>query len=156
MKKEIYTEIAIAAPPAAVWRVLLDTPAYPDWNPFIVRLDGTLEPGTRPGVTIRLQADRCMNFKPVVIRRLENRELRWIGRTGFAGLFDGEHSLAIEPDDAGSLFVHREIFSGILLPFLWSRLKRRVAAGFEAMNVALKDRVESLAGGGSMETNKNS
>lgn len=155
MKKEIYTEIEIAASPAQVWRALLDVAAYPDWNPFIVRVAGSLEPGSRPDVSIQLQPGRCVSFKPVVIRRLDNRELRWIGRTGFAGLFDGEHSLAIEPDGAGSLFVQREIFSGVLLPFLWPRLKRRVAAGFDAMNGALKLRVESGAGDGSMSIKKN-
>ena len=37
---------------------------------------------------------------------------------------------------------HHEQFSGRLLPLLWSRFEREVRPGFEAMNAALKARVE--------------
>lgn len=36
----ITTEIEIAAPPDAVWAVLVDYDRYSEWNPFISKLSG--------------------------------------------------------------------------------------------------------------------
>jgi Polyketide cyclase / dehydrase and lipid transport len=38
--KEIHTEIEINAPGESVWRALTDFAAYPEWNPFIRRVEG--------------------------------------------------------------------------------------------------------------------
>ena len=45
--REIRAETVIAAPPEAVWRVLTDFAAYPDWNPFIRSIEGKPWVGTR-------------------------------------------------------------------------------------------------------------
>jgi uncharacterized protein YndB with AHSA1/START domain len=47
MRTEISREIEIDAPPDAVWAVLADTGAYPEWNPFVRRLSGELREGER-------------------------------------------------------------------------------------------------------------
>jgi uncharacterized protein YndB with AHSA1/START domain len=39
------SEREIEAPPDVVWRVLTDFAAYPEWNPFIVRIGGDLTVG---------------------------------------------------------------------------------------------------------------
>jgi len=43
MTWHIATEILIQAPPTRVWQVLTDFGAYPQWNPFIVSLQGEAE-----------------------------------------------------------------------------------------------------------------
>jgi hypothetical protein len=45
---EIEKVIEIDAPPADVWRVLLDFDAYGEWNPFIRSISGRVEPGEAP------------------------------------------------------------------------------------------------------------
>jgi len=40
MAPSVSTEIDIAAPPSAVWKVLTDYDRYPDWNPFLIKLCG--------------------------------------------------------------------------------------------------------------------
>ena len=45
--KEIRTEIQINASASAVWNVLTDFRAYPDWNPFMVYLKGKPAVGER-------------------------------------------------------------------------------------------------------------
>jgi len=45
--------LILAAPSAAVWRVLTDVAAYPDRNPFIRSTEGKPRVGTRLPVEIR-------------------------------------------------------------------------------------------------------
>ena len=86
-----------------------------------------------------------MTFKPTVRAVHANRELRWLGRLLVPGIFDGEHSLQIEPLDGGrSRFVQSERFSGLLVGLVKGALAK-TAAGFEQMNTALKERVEQQA-----------
>jgi hypothetical protein len=84
-----------------------------------------------------------MTFRPTVRAARPGRELRWLGHLLVAGLFDGEHSFQIEPLGAGrSRFTQAERFSGLLVrPFGGGLAKTE--RGFEAMNRALKARVES-------------
>jgi hypothetical protein len=59
-------------------------------------------------------------------------------------VFDGEHVFELEPlDTGGTRFVHRESFRGILVPPLAKTLDTKTRRGFEAMNQALKDEVET-------------
>ena len=45
MTRRIDTEILIQASSERVWAVLTDFAAYPEWNPFIVSLEGKAEWG---------------------------------------------------------------------------------------------------------------
>lgn len=51
MSASITATIDIDASPRAVWEVLTDFAAYPDWNPFVDRSEGTPEVGTRSSST---------------------------------------------------------------------------------------------------------
>jgi hypothetical protein len=135
-------EIEIEATPEAVWAVLADTASYPDWNPFVRRLEGELREGERLEARIAPPGGREMTFKPVVLAAQPGRELRWLGRLLLPHLFDGEHSFRLERlDDGRTRFVQSESFSGLLVPLLRSSLEK-TRRGFEEMNAALKERVE--------------
>jgi hypothetical protein len=140
------TEIDIAAPAARVWDVLTDFAAFPQWNPFIRRIDGVLAPRSRLVVRIQPPGGRPMTFRPTVLRVEPERELAWRGRTFVPGLFDGEHVFTLEPRGASVRFVHGETFSGLLVPVLRRSLETTTRQGFEAMNRALKARVEGTRG----------
>lgn len=143
MSTTIQHEIEIDAPPAAVWSVLADTSSYPDWNPFVRRLSGNLEEGARLEARIHAPGGRAMTFKPVVLAAEPERELRWRGRLFVPGLFDGEHCFRLEPLAGGrTRFIQSERFSGVLVRPL-RRMLAQTLVGFEQMNGALKERVES-------------
>ena len=143
MVRSISHTIEIDAAPDAVWRELADTASYPDWNPFVCRLEGDLEEGSRLEVEITPPEGRAMTFKPEVLAVKPGRELRWLGHLLVRGLFDGEHSFEIEPLGEGrSRFTQSERFSGLLVRPLGGGLGK-TQRGFEAMNRALKARAEA-------------
>jgi hypothetical protein len=142
--KEIHTEIEINAPAEKVWRALTDFVAYPEWNPFVRRVQGEVSVGARLQVFIQPSGGKGMSFRPTILVAVPNRELRWLGRLWLPGLFDGEHSFVIEPLGEGRVrFIQRERFGGLLLPLLSKMLDRDIRRGFEEMNQALKLRAES-------------
>lgn len=143
--RELRREIEVEAPPGRVWAVVIDFAAYPDWNPFIRRISGELLEGARLEVRIEPPEARATTFRPTVRAVEANRELRWLGRLLVPGIFDGEHSLRIEPLDGGrSRFVQSERFSGVLVGLVKGTLAK-TEAGFEQMNTALKARVEQTS-----------
>src|SRR5947208_11464185 len=142
MSRELRTEIEIAAPAERVWEILTDFDAYPEWNPFIKSLRGRPETSTKLEVRIEPPGGRGMTFKPTVLRAAPNRELRWLGRLLLPRLFDGEHSLRIEPTNGQVRFVQSERFNGVLVP-LFGKTLGQTREGFVQMNEALKRRAEA-------------
>ncbi len=141
MVREIATEIEIDASAQRVWAVLTDFAAYPGWNPFLLRVDGAPATGRR----IRFRFELPRGFRGLacatVLEAEPGKELRWAGSV--PGLFRGEHYFVIEQASAATLrFRHGEIFSGLLLPLVWPVLRSRGREVYDAMNLALKERVE--------------
>jgi len=142
--KELRASIDIDAPPERVWAVLTDLGGFEDWNPFITHAAGGLSEGARLRITIEPPGGRPMSFRPTVREVQPNRKIRWMGRFLVPGIFDGEHTLAIEPLGQGRVrFSQVERFSGALTMFS-GKLFDRTQRGFEAMNEAVKRRSESL------------
>ena len=133
--------VDIQAPAATVWQILTDIDQYAEWNPFMTRLSGRLALGERLTLSVR-PGTRTMTFRPTVLGFEDGALIRWRGRLGMPGLFDGEHELRLEPSpDGGTRFVQRESFTGLLVPMM-PRVLAETATGFAAMNVALRDRAE--------------
>lgn len=142
---ELRTEIHINATAEAVWSVLTDFESYPDWNPFIIELEGDVKEGNRIHVRISPPNSRTMDFKPEVLEFEENKSFRWKGKLWIRGIFDGEHIFELlEHEDGSTTLVHREIFGGILVPFFRKQLFTNTREGFILMNEGIKERAENL------------
>ena len=142
--KELHSEIEIKASAERVWRLLTDFASYPEWNPFIRQISGEPITGERLEVRIEPPGGRGMTFRPTVLNAEDNRELRWLGHLLVPGLFDGEHSLTIQPLEENRVrFVQREGFKGLLVPLFARSLENNTQRGFEEMNRALKERAEA-------------
>jgi hypothetical protein len=137
---EVITKIAINAPPAKVWSVLTDFSAYPAWNPFITRIAGT--PAVGQEIDADLHTTNITSRNHVKARILvadPEHQLRWRGV--LPGLFSGEHYWIVRAaPGGGSELEQGEVFRGVLVPFV---KPERLRVDYEAMNRAMKARVES-------------
>ena len=141
--RKIETQIHIKASTAAVWAQLMDFERYPEWNPFLVSVVGKAEVGSHLKNTIRNGERKEMKFEPEVLEVLAQKEFRWKGKLFLAGLFDGEHYFKLsELAEGETLLTHGENFTGVLSIVLYAMIGKDTQAGFEAMNKALKARVE--------------
>lgn len=137
----ISTAVEIDAPAARVWSVLVDLPAYREWNPFIVEANGTVAVGETLALRMALPGRDPMTITPRLLVVDQGRELRWKGRLLVSGLFDGEHAFVLTPLADGRTRVdHRELFSGLLLPIARPIVYDGTVQSFHALNAALAQR----------------
>jgi hypothetical protein len=141
----IDTAVTIDATPAAVWHVLTDFDRYDEWNPFILRASGRVAVGETLELHIRPPGGRTSTHRPTVVAAEAGRRLTWVGAASPRWLLVAEHDFQLALDTTGTgvrtVLRHRERFTGILVPFLRTTL-RRTARGFAELNQALKERVE--------------
>lgn len=145
-RAEMSTVIEINATPARVWEVLTDLGAYGQWNPMIVRAEGTLQQGKRLKIRFAPKGSRAYTFFPKLLVVDPPRELRWLGYPRLPGILDTEHYFVIAPAQGGmsTVMTHGAVEYGLLTPIA-SLFLSGTARHFEAMNQALKSRAESLA-----------
>lgn len=139
--KTITTSITIDASKEKVWEVLTNFEAYKNWNPFITKISGTLEPASRLKVTILPPEGQPMFIKPQVLSVDPGTGFQWVGNLFHPFIFTGTHSFRLEQTGTAVTFHHNEQFSGILVPVVSGVLKS-TELGFQKMNKALKDYVE--------------
>jgi hypothetical protein len=143
--KSLRSQIEINASAQRVWEVFTDAAAYPEWNPFIPHLAGRFRSGEKLKVRLAPPGGIAMTFRPQVLIAEPMQEVRWLGHLVVPGLFDGEHRFSLETLDASRIrFTQEETFTGILVPLFIRSFGEQTLAGFEAMNLALKQRAESL------------
>ncbi|MBO0343497.1 SRPBCC domain-containing protein [Flagellimonas profundi] len=140
MTKEIRTKIEINASPEKIWTVLTHQENYPNWNPFIRKMEGKLSIGERLQVIIQMNNSSKMTFKPIVLELEENQVLTWKGKFLISGLFDGTHTFELIDNNNGkTTFKQSEIFEGILVRFFNLENTKK---GFERMNERIKQQCE--------------
>ena len=144
MTRSIETAIEIHGAATRVWEVLTDFERYPEWNPFILKIAGTLQTGSRLKAVVQTPNLPKITIRPLLLNVEVGRELRWLGYWMIPRIFDGEHLFAIEPLGASRVnFVQKELYTGLLVPLIWGKMAGNIRLGFEMMSQALKERIES-------------
>lgn len=144
--KHLTTQIEINAPAERVWNILTQFDKYPDWNPMIRSLSGTVEEGQIIKVLLQQPGGSTMTFKPEVVSFKPGREFAWQGKLLMKGLFDGMHQFLLLPmSESTTVFIHREEFNGILVPLFSKMIDTKTREGFELMNRKLKELAEAPA-----------
>jgi hypothetical protein len=141
--KEIHTEIDIQATSERVWEILTDFKNFQQWNPFIYKIDGTPSVGAKIKLHLRTPKGKSRTYQPRITKVKPFKEIRWLGKSPIPGIFDGERIFILEPIGANQIrFVHREIFTGLLVDLVGNRLDKDMYSSFNSMNEALKKRAE--------------
>jgi len=142
--RTIKSEIIIDASVEKVWDIFMDHAEYPNWNPFVRQISGPADVGSILSVTIGAEGKKPMDFTPLVLVNETNIEFRWIGKLGVKGIFDGEHYFLLEEVGPNQTkFTQGENFTGLLAGMFMLILRKDTEIGFNAMNDALKYRVEA-------------
>lgn len=139
----VKTSTEIACSPGEAWRVLMELPAYAEWNPFIQQIAGVAAPGHRLRLTLALPGGRTKIVRGRVVKLDIRRELRLRSSAVLPGLLRREHVFRIISRGAmGCSFYQEEIVSGLFSLFFGDSASTTLRQGFEAMNAALKARCE--------------
>ena len=140
LRKTFHAEMMIPAPPEAVWAVLMDTQAYPQWNPVFVALEGDYAEGKKVVTTVRDPNGAVYAIGSRVKTLRPNEELRQTG--GLFGIITFDHRWRLKPAPGGTRIVQHEVDRGIALLFMdltW------IEPAYAAANEALAERVRALA-----------
>jgi hypothetical protein len=137
-----HADVLIDRPPADVWKVISNGAAYPDWNPFITRVDGDFREGATIRITLGTGPD-SMVFKPTVLLVHPEQDLCWRGSVWIRGVFDGTHCIHLTAVAEGTHLEQTESFSGLLVGRLTNDVIKETQRKFQAMNAALKQRAET-------------
>ncbi len=136
------SDIVVEASPHRVWELLTDVTSYPEWNPLVPHMEGTLQRGEE--VTLQLsptgQPQRDLEVK--VAKAVPGEELVLRTRVGWIPVLVAEHRLFLEPtEDGGTHVMQRQDLKGPLVPFIKDTILA-VLDGIVAMNKALKARLD--------------
>ena len=137
--KTFEAEITIAAPPEKIWAVLMDTGAYPDWNPTFVEVSGPYLVGTKISSRVRKPDGAFVEMRPIVKALVPNRELRQGG--GLPGVLTYNHRWILQPVEGGTLVRQIDVDRG---GFLWFWDSTWVEPAYRMANEALAQRVLAL------------
>ncbi len=143
--KEYRASTTINASPEAVWAILTDGAAYPEWEPNTVRIEGRIAPGEKLTAFSTLSPGRAFPVK--VTQFIPGQKMTWTGGMPL-GLFTGERSFTLMPrGDGATEFTLREVFTGPLLGLLGRSLPDLDTA-FAQFAASLKRRAEQSAPAG--------
>lgn len=145
--REITTEIEIAAPATKVWNLLTDFDHWKEWNPIVSQASGVAALGSKLSVTMRCENGKDgPKYTPIITIFDEPKSFRWRGKMMAEFLFTNDKIFELEETGSGTRLIHKELFSGLVVPLFWGKLNEGVPSMLQSMNEALKAKAEkSLA-----------
>ena len=138
-EKSVAHSIEIAAAADAVWAVLTDTGAYPEWNPAFWVKEGGFDEGALV-YEFRDVTGASYDIPARVAAMDAPRLLHQVG--GVFGVITFDHRYTLVPVDAGVRVEASEVYRGAAV-HVWD--PSAVEETYAKVNEALKARVESLA-----------
>jgi hypothetical protein len=148
--REIRTEIEIAAPRTTVWSILTDFDHWKEWNP-ISQASGVASPGSKLTMTMRgCDGKAGMRYMPIITDVKAPSSLRWRAVMIAGFVFTNDRVFELEEMSSGTRLIHREEYSGMLVPVFWRKLEKGALPKLHSMNDALKKRVEKSSDSSSL------
>jgi hypothetical protein len=140
MSLRIEHRLGVPAPAEAVWQVIADVTAWPDWNPLYPMAEGALRIGATLTLEVAVPGRARRTIRPVILDWVPNEQILW-RLSLLGGLVRTTRYLEIERlSETGCILANGEIFAGPLGELVAGRMQRDVRAGFAAMGEAAKAR----------------
>ena len=138
--KSFSATTTITASPDRIWKILTDASRFPQWEPNVTRIEGTIALGEKITVYTKLSPNRAF---PVTVSVFEpGKKMVWSSSMPL-GLFKGERTFTLTPIGKGKVeVVTKEEFSGLLLPLI-GRTIPDLTETFQNFAAGLKKRAES-------------
>lgn len=138
----VYREIRdIAAAPEDVYDVLTDLNAYDQWNPWVVRAAGTVEPGNKVDVWPLLRGNQ-KHYRHRILEADRGRRFVWCDLGWFTLFAKGERHRTLEPTETGCRYTVELRLSGIAKSTADKQFGPSMREGLAAEADALKARCE--------------
>ena len=131
-RKTFHVETVIPASPEQVWAVLMDTTAYPEWNPVFVEVEGAFAEGAKMRNTVRDPDGKLLEMTATVTALIPERELRQYG--GIPGVITFDHRWLLEPIEGGTKVIQHEVDRGF---YLWFWNSDWIEPAYQSVNDAL-------------------
>jgi len=142
--KEIKTEIQILSKSDKVWEILMDLPGWSDWNPIVNKIEGNLEVGAELLITMSDgKGGDGKRYKSIITSIDEKKRFSFIATMMAKFMFSADRIIELEDSQEGTLFIQREIYTGLMVSLFWKKLSTEAMAMLNSMNKALKKKAES-------------
>jgi len=138
-KKTVHSEIIVNAPKEKVWKVLLNTDKYEEWNSVIKSVEGILKEGGRVNFIFHQEEGKSYPISAKVRKVETNSLLNQFG--GYTGIITYNHTYTLKKSDTNTKVIIQEEYSGLMVPF-WN--PDPVQKAYDRLNKDIKKRVESL------------
>ena len=138
--------VEIDAPADVVWGVIIDFDRYPDWNPYTVKVEATLELGSQVVLHLPDPAKPGETFETIEwISAIEPRHhLQYNTGTEMPGIHAVRDQWVEDLGDGRSSYRTTDVFTGEIAQVVFDMQVEWVTAGFNATAYALKARAEQL------------
>lgn len=138
-RKSVHHEITINATPAEVWNTLYNMSDYPNWNPVMQLMDGTVQEGNKVKYKFTQDENTSSEITSTVVKVEPYKLLNQKG--GIPLVLTFNHKYILEPSGNGTKVTIHEDYTGIGVNF-WN--PQPVEEAYKRLNNALKNRVEQL------------
>ena len=130
----------IRASASRIWALLTDAQAFPQWNSTVQSIEGTIAPGQKIKLFVKIAPGRAFNL--TVSEFVPDQRMVW--RDGNL-IFSGVRTYTLTPKANGSTeFTMAEVFRGAMLPMIAGSLPD-FGPEFEKFAADLKRAAEQAA-----------
>lgn len=140
-EQDIYTEVTIDVSAEHLWRRLVGFDDYGDWNPYIKKAKGSIDPESELVLTLAPQ-DTAESDATYVVQDMVPQKLLKL-RSNLAGvgfLFSMDYDWVLEElTPQRTRFIQVQRYRGLLVPFVIQSLKTKTRQSLVHMNRALKN-----------------
>lgn len=143
---KIATEIALPVPPDAIWKILTDFSAYPEWNRVLKAVRGQVASEASLEVDLQYYGQSLQKKAGRVTGFVVPKYFSWIWHHKLGAWFTSvEHVFRLKEKDGGRTIFHQEVYyTGLGLKFRRRDVEHYVRLSLDKLNDDLKHRLMEM------------